>query len=130
VSRRSLYLRFVTDEIDPYSYRAQGVFQPAYALVRGDREVDAFVAEGLRTLLRWFEEHLPLPPRHRIPDRAVFWFKAGGPAAMANVWELSRLIEEEGRRVRLIKTVKPGHVVFEDDYQVAAVPFRDSMLAR
>jgi hypothetical protein len=130
MSRRSLYLRFVTDEIDPYSNRAQGIFHPAYALVRGEHEVDACVVEGLRTLLRWFEEHLPLPPRHRIPDRAVFWFKAEGPATTANVWELVRLIEEEGRRVRLIKTVKPGRIVFEDDYQAAAVPFRDSMIAR
>jgi hypothetical protein len=130
MSRRVAYIRFVTDEIDPYSYEEQGVFHPAYALMREEREVDPHIAQRLRSLLRWFEEHLPFPPRGKIPDRAVFWFKGDGPMATSKVWELARLIEEAGLRVRLIKSAKPGYIAFEDNYQVAAVPFRDSIVAR
>ncbi|MGN6367986.1 MAG: hypothetical protein ACTHN5_06975 [Phycisphaerae bacterium] len=41
------------------------------------------------------------------------------------VRECVGLMERAGVRVRVISTEKPGYVVWEDAYQVAAVPFRD-----
>jgi hypothetical protein len=34
-------------------------------------------------------------------------------------------VERHGRPVRALHTWHPGYVVYEDDYQVVAVPFRD-----
>ncbi len=38
------------------------------------------------------------------------------------------VLENNGVHVRTIKTVRPGYVVYEDEFQVVAVPFADSKL--
>jgi len=38
------------------------------------------------------------------------------------------ILENHGVHVRTIKTVRPGYVVYEDEFQVVAAPFADSNL--
>jgi len=40
--------------------------------------------------------------------------------------EIIRLLESHGISVRMIKTDRPGYVVYEDDHQIVAEPFADS----
>jgi hypothetical protein len=72
----------------------------------------------------WFEEHLPLPDRSKLDRRAIFWFKTGSDRLIERIWDLVELLKEYGYHVELIKTARPGRVCYEDDYQVAATPFR------
>jgi hypothetical protein len=39
---------------------------------------------------------------------------------------LCRILNEHGVRTEMITSARPGYVVFEDDYQVAAVPFAET----
>ncbi|MHC4452784.1 MAG: Clp protease N-terminal domain-containing protein [Planctomycetota bacterium] len=41
-------------------------------------------------------------------------------------WELVSILRRNGECVRLIKTRRPGYVLYEDSFQVAATPFRDT----
>jgi hypothetical protein len=39
---------------------------------------------------------------------------------------LAAVLEQHGVSVEMLRTSKPGYVVYEDRYQVVAVPFRDT----
>jgi hypothetical protein len=45
---------------------------------------------------------------------------------VARVHEIVELLTRAGVHARLIATTKPGYIIFEDDYQIAALPFRDT----
>jgi hypothetical protein len=51
--------------------------------------------------------------------KAVCWFKGSAGEHLAGVRELLPLLERHG-------AARPGYVAYEDAYQVAAVPFRDT----
>jgi len=58
----------------------------------------------------------------------VCWFKPSATNHIAKVREISFILEENGVLVRVLKTHKPGYIVYEDHYQVVAEPFADLRL--
>lgn len=100
-----------------------GVFSAGYRLRDGQRGTPAEQAE-LTAVLRWFERELP--PHGPAEPAAVFWFKADTTELIRQVWRLVRLLQRNGQDVRICTTRRPGRVVFEDRFQVAAVPYRDA----
>ena len=126
-----MFVRFVIDDRDLSSGRRQGLFQAAAEL--DDR--GAFAGElGQRyaALVRWFDDHLGEPSRLSLSSRpnakaqAISWFKAGRHEHLGRMHELRRLIEAAGVQVRVLRTARPGYVVYEDEVQVAACPFADT----
>ncbi len=83
---------------------------------------------ALRELERWFDKNLVSPKRF---DRAaaIFWFKPHVAGATA-LWEksiaLAELLEKYGYRLEIVSTSRPGKIVYDDDVQIAAVPFKDT----
>lgn len=45
---------------------------------------------------------------------------------MTKLYHLKALIEEAGWLVDEIRTTKPGEVLYEDEFQVVAIPFADT----
>ncbi len=41
-------------------------------------------------------------------------------------WNLAGVLKELDYEVRILKTARPGYVLYEDDDQVGAIPFRDT----
>jgi hypothetical protein len=112
-------LRFVTDECDPDAGSHAGVFGIAYR-VCDDLDVDATLRGQVRVELDWFEAHLPaFNPKNYA---ALFFFRSDAGECTRRVWELARLLTEAGRTVALRKVRSPGRIVYEDEYQVVAVP--------
>lgn len=124
-----MYLRLALDERDGVSQQGGGVFSIAYELLRGG-ELAREDSARLKELLVWFEKSLPLPDRARLGPRAIFWFKAGAGEAARRVWQLAELVGRHGAAVEVHKTKRPGRLVYEDDLQVGAIPFRDTFQAR
>jgi hypothetical protein len=116
-------IRFVAMKTDPDSRSAQGIFQPAYR-VRDDWEVPAHQREELRELLEWFDEHLPSPEclRGTRNKFALSWFKSESKECISRVWSLVQILEENGVVINKIKTGRPGHVLYEDQWQIVAIP--------
>lgn len=56
---------------------------------------------------------------------AISWFKRDANKFIARAEALGRLIEVHGIAVRRLETKHPGYIVYEDAFQVVALPFRD-----
>jgi hypothetical protein len=126
-----MFIRFVVPVRDDCSHCLTGVFQAAdglrYRGLLGEDERQRF--EQTR---RWFNRNLPVPTRfsrsrrpHACP-KAVCWFKGDAAVFLGRVRELAALLERHGISTEVLRTQRPGYVVYEDEYQVAAVPFRDT----
>lgn len=120
--RETAYLRFSCGDRSVKSQRLIGIFAAAF-----EPDPDGSQAHLQLTLqaeLTWFDENL------RAPDidekRAIFWFKSSATECMAHIWSLVWLLRERGMAVFVQRVERPGKVVYEDENQVAAVPWRDS----
>ena len=120
-----MFVRFVVDYGRWKSSRKEGIFGEAYTVVRAD-DPTLHTRDHLKSLLEWFEGNLPLPDRSRLDDRAIFWFKASQGELIRRAWELAWCLDQQGVAIAFLKTRRPGRVVFEDRYQVAARPHRDT----
>jgi hypothetical protein len=125
-SRKKMwFLRLVVAERDEDSGRRRGVFGVAYGLLRSG-QLARSEHDQLETLTRWFEENLPLPDRSKLSPTAVFWFKTNARKLIRRIWDLVAILKENCVEVELVKTSRPGYIVYEDRYQVAAIPFKDT----
>jgi hypothetical protein len=121
----SMYLRFVIAQLDPDSTRRQGVFVAGYELLDSN-EISAEDRDELRRVLDWFKINLPVPKKHKTAH-AIFWFKSGASDATRKIWELVHLLRRYEHQVDLIRTDRPGYIVYEDGLQVGAIPFNDTL---
>jgi hypothetical protein len=124
-------VRFVTSKRHPpYGHRS-GVFQAAYALWREHR-LSGPAHQLLRALLDWFDDHLAKPERltrsryPRAQSTAVCWVRASANEHVIRLRRLAALVQGAGIAVEELRTERPGYVVYEDEIQVAALPFADT----
>lgn len=126
-----MFIRFVVLVRDQDSHRLTGVFHAAYQL-RDRGVLDSREDSQCDALLEWFNRNLPIPIRFtrsrrlKAPSKAICWFKAKAGKFINRVQELVTLLERNGVPTEMLRTQRPGFVVYEDQYQVAAVPFRDT----
>jgi hypothetical protein len=124
-----MFLRFIHRERDRHSQQKRGVFQVAYDLIDAD-ETPLELWCRLDAAIRWFERHLTIPDRSTLNDRAIFWFRRDAHEFIRKVWELSGVLRRCEVEVDLIRTQRPGYIVYQDSTQIAAIPFRDTFFAR
>jgi hypothetical protein len=129
-----MYLRFVVAEINRASERELGVFQAVYNL-RDDGKLYSYEESHLDELRQWFDIHLKEPTRFttaspslcRKKNRAICWFKASAKEHITRIHEMVAILENHGITVQMIKTERVGYVVYEDEHQVVAEPFSDTL---
>jgi hypothetical protein len=126
-----VFIRFVARKRMENSRCLTGVFHAAYRACREGLLANDDHAH-CRSLLNWFEEYLPFPnrfSRYRRPNShadAVCWFKADAKSYVDRAVLLMLLLERHGMSMAMLRTKLPGYIVYEDRFQVAAVPFRDT----
>jgi hypothetical protein len=127
-----MFVRFVIGTRDPSSQVDAGLFAAAYQLWDEERLPD-YDQMRLKELLVWFAEHLvnpaPLsevPPRERR-RRAISWFKPEAKEHINRARELASLLEHYDMRVAMLTTHRPGYVVYEDEHQLVAEPFAETL---
>jgi hypothetical protein len=126
-----MYVRFVVAKIDPDSAVRQGLFQAADALRRSGA-LSIHEAALLTSIEKWFDTNLVKPKRlrrSRLPHRqakAISWFKSSAGQHIAQIRAIALILESHGRMVDMIKTRRPGYIVYEDEFQIAAEPFSDT----
>jgi hypothetical protein len=126
------YLRFVVSSIDPDSGRRMGIFHVVREFLRTgnpsrhEREIlDAF---GV-----WFNEALEQPTRFSRSRRprakavAICWFKDSAKEHMARLHTVASILSEHGIQIDVITTERPGYIVYEDEWQVTAQPFDETI---
>ncbi len=122
------YVRFANRSRREAQEGITGVFRAAHVL--RDRGALAEHEEvWLAELDRWFAENLRVPSRlalrggHRQPKIALCWFKDTAQVHLQWIRSLVALLREHGVGVEEKLSAKPGYIVYEDEHQVAAVPF-------
>jgi hypothetical protein len=125
------YVRFVIGRKDEDSHVEQGIFQ-AVALAVEWGNITGADADELNELRHWFSENLERPTSfgRDALRRGICWFKTGATEHIARIWEMVRILERNGIYVKKIRTDKPGYVVYQDEWQLVAEPFRKGTLAR
>jgi len=119
------FLRFVVgtdgDDIDGLD----GLFVMS-RLLRDDERLEPYESEWLEQVYAWFNAELPCPPfeRCQFPVDAVSWYRTSATRFVARMWDLTALLREHGQPVRMLKTGRPGAILYQDDYQVVAEPLR------
>jgi hypothetical protein len=125
------YIRFVVGRKDEDSNVEQGIFQAARDAVEGQL-IPGADARKLERLRAWFNENLEKPTsfgRTRLP-LGICWFKTSSSDHIARIWEMVQILERNGVYVKKIRTKRPGYVVYEDEWQLVAEPFRKGTLSK
>lgn len=126
-----MFVRFVITTVDEHSGRRQGLFQQAYAL-RRSKELPLELHEELDGALNWLDAHLEIPDRFTRgrrkgePGLAIGWFKDTAREYIGHMRTVCGVLSRHGIPTEMLTTDRPGYIIFEDDYQVAAVPFADT----
>jgi hypothetical protein len=121
-----MLIRFVIHRRDEDSHVQQGVFQPLYAL-RDSGDLAGFEYDQVVEQLTWFKNNLIAPDvlEEQSAAKAISWFKPEAKEPVERLRMLQHVLEEHGYLVKMLKTDLPGRVVYEDKWQIVAVPFRD-----
>ena len=119
------YIRFVIGLNDEESHVQRGIFQAA-ALALEWQDITGSDADELNELRGWFGDNLKKPTSFgRDTLRlGICWFKTGATEHISRIWEMVQILERNGIYVKKIRTDKPGYVIYEDEWQVVAEPFR------
>lgn len=122
---RDTFIRFVVGADDEDADRLDGLFVMSRQL-RDRGRLEPHEVEWLDQIYEWFNDQLPCPPfsRCRYPTDAVSWFRASAQRFVGRMWDLAALLREHGEPVRMLKTESPGTIIFLDDYQIVARPWR------
>jgi hypothetical protein len=128
------FVRFVVAERDPGTGLELGVFQVA-ARLRDRPDVADIDRALLREILAWFGSNLAEPARfnrtrskgyERRQTRGIAWFRDTAVEQIAQVRRLCAVLEVYGYHVSVLREQRLGYVVYEDEHQVIAEPFRDT----
>jgi hypothetical protein len=124
------FIRFITHEPDEVTGLDVGFFKAAYALRRENRVLVAD-AGHLNEILNWLDDNLDAPDRFArsrnkyAHGKALSWFKPVAVEHIDKARSLLVLLERYGVASEMLTTARPGIVVYEDDWQIAAIPFKD-----
>jgi hypothetical protein len=124
-------IRFVTDgRHPPYGHRT-GIFPSAYK-ARRENWLAAGRHDELCDLLIWFSGNLPVPDRftasrnHNATHSGISWIRTSAAGHMSRLRRIANLLQSTGVPVQELRTARPGYILYEDDFQVVALPFRDT----
>jgi len=127
VNGEFMFIRFVSSEIDEDSHVSAGLFCAASQLNWTDG-LPQYEFDALSELRGWFDTHLESPidhlPRTCRYERAVCWFKPTAREYLTRAWEMVTILERNDVLIWTIKSRKTGHIYYEDDAQIFAVPSR------
>jgi hypothetical protein len=127
-----MLLRFVLPRSHPDTGVEEGIFGVAHELREGSL-ISVSDRQLLEGLLAWFGANLATPQRfntskskgyYRRKTGGISWLKPTATEHIARMRALVAMLEKYGYQVSQITTNRPGYVVFEDDHQVVAEPFR------
>jgi hypothetical protein len=129
------FIRFVVPTwIHRESQAPIGVISDAYELLRQEI-VSSELCRELERWIAWFEENLSVPDRfnrtkskgwYRRETRGISWLRASAVDHLAAMTELAACIAKCGHATAELRAERVGYVIYEDEIQVIAEPFRDT----
>lgn len=124
----STYIRFVINQHDEDSQKPQGLFQ-AVDILRYEGSLSPEELKIADQVFHWFNKNLPVPKRfsrsrkRSAQAKAISWFKSNAHDFINQMQDLAGILYAHDVPVKIIKTKRPGYIVYEDEFQVVAEPF-------
>ncbi len=126
-----MYIRFVIHRNHEDSGRREGLFQ---ALCRLDTQgvLSPHEQDQWDEIYEWFRHNLKKPrsftrsSKPRAKQVALSWFKDSATEHVAKMRGLVQILEAHRISVEMLRTERPGYVVYQDEFQVSAEPFRET----
>jgi hypothetical protein len=131
IVRSQMYIRFVVNAVDLDSGRRVGLFHAARTLCE-EGAVSAEEEIALLAIRDRFNENLEKPgafARSKKPHAkavAISWFKDSANTHISKMYKLRSILEAHGIQVEILKSAKPGYIVYEDEHQVMADPYAET----
>jgi len=128
-----IYIRLTVAKNDDDSGRNMGLFMAMQELREKNKLYD-YEENLVKELHHWFDLYLDAPPvqaresRYYSTPMAISWFKSSATKHISKMREFGYILEAHGIYVDEIKTTRPGKILYEDDYQVAAIPYQDTFI--
>jgi hypothetical protein len=120
-----MYVRFVNATRSENAYLATGLFM-ATRWLRDDGVLDPQEVEFLDETLEWFNEHMRCPPfKEKLKTKAwsteaVAWYHDHATRHIEKMWNFVSILKRHGEPVRMVKTKRPGKVIYSDQHQIVA----------
>ena len=127
-------LRFVVHRPHWRSGLRAGLFQAMDEMLESQ---DHHLHVAVKEISLWFDANLPSPfsdeqkqnePIWKVDpsSRAISWIKAEANEHVSKLYQLKALIEEAGWAVEELRTMRPGVILYEDDFQIVAKPYAET----
>ena len=125
----SMFIRFVSGEVDGDSHVSAGLFCAAEKLLE-EVVLSEYEYEALMEPVYWFRRYLIDPFDYRLEpawlaSQSICWFRSTAHEHLRHAWEMVAILEEHGTFMRMIKCEVPGYIIYEDEAQVLAYPVAD-----
>jgi hypothetical protein len=81
--------------------------------------------------MKWFEKYLAKPGRfsnanNKNPSAiSLSWFKDSAKMDIQKIFEVREILQKYGIVIEMVTSKNPGYIVYEDDYQISAIPFKN-----
>lgn len=127
-----MFVRFVIHENHEDSGRRQGIFQAVSDLEHAGVLLQ-HEQQQYDEIYEWFRFNLKKPKsfsrssKPHAKNVALSWYKDSAVEHIAKTQGLVEILRAHGVAVDLLRTDRPGYIVYEDSYQVAAEPFRETV---
>jgi hypothetical protein len=106
-----------------------GVFMAASEL-RDDVHTSEDDRKVIQSVIEWFNEHLPEPQRlsrstrSHAHNKAISWFRSTSVMHIDRMSSLVSVLKQYRYPVQIIRSTRPGYIVYEDEFQIVAEPFK------
>ena len=89
-------------------------------------EFDRYELEAVTRIIEWFNENIKVPSilKKKGYNRCISWFKPESKTSLELMWELYHLLQSKGVSVEVLKNDEIGEILYEDEHQVVAQPWR------
>lgn len=121
-----MYVRFVVGDDGEDHRFLTGVIAEARTL-RDSGGMSAHESEWLEDIFAWFNDNVRVSPYSSSawPDDVAAWSKdEAAKEVIARIWDVIALLKEHGKPVRILRSLNPGRVVYEDNLQVVVSEYR------
>lgn len=116
-----MYIRFVVGSESDSPRMQSGLFVEVANLKRKDL-LEPYQIKHVNDIFEFFNSNLPCPPfsKKKWSIDAISWFKDTATDHIDKMRDLAVILEENNLIIRVLKTDKPGMILYEDEFQIIA----------
>lgn len=124
---RVFYVRFICFRLVESQRQRLGLFQALKAAWDSDFS-PSWALHQIREINGWFDENLALPGQFlrggwkASGQPGLSWFKPFATEHIKQMHQLKMALEACGIQVEILKTRRPGRIIWEDEHQLVAEP--------